>query len=61
MSLKALSGRTRARGLGLLFPGIPGLHNAITDVPSVEVGRVTLVESEKIRTGVTALRPRGKK
>jgi D-aminopeptidase len=60
VSLKTLSGRTRARGLGLLFPGVPGLHNAITDVPGVEVGYVTLVEGENVRTGVTALLPRGK-
>jgi D-aminopeptidase len=60
MALKAFSGQLRARGLGLPFPGTPGLHNAITDVPGVEVGYVTLIEGESIRTGVTAILPRGR-
>ncbi len=52
--------RHRARDLGLLFPGISGAFNAITDVPGVEVGYVTLVKGEAVRTGVTAILPRGK-
>ncbi|MFJ9086617.1 P1 family peptidase [Streptomyces sp. NPDC102384] len=54
------SGRPRARALGILFDGTPGPWNAVTDVPGVEVGHVTLVEGESVRTGVTALLPRGR-
>ncbi len=54
------SGKLRARGLGLPVPGIPGPHNAITDVASVEVGYTTLIEGTDIRTGVTAILPRGR-
>ena len=51
----------RARDLGVPFEGTPGRHNAITDVPGVLVGHVTLVEGDgphAIRTGVTAILPR---
>jgi D-aminopeptidase len=49
----------RARDLGLPFPGRPGPHNAITDVPGVTVGFTTLTDPARgIRTGVTAIRPR---
>ena len=34
-----------------------GPHNAITDVPGVTVGHVTLIEGDSIRTGVTAIVP----
>lgn len=51
---------SRARDLGLPFPGLTGPLNAITDVPGVEVGHVTLIEGEEVRTGVTAVLPRGK-
>ena len=52
--------RVRARDLGVA-PGIfaPGEHNAITDVPGVRVGQVTLKEGERVRTGVTAILPHG--
>jgi L-aminopeptidase/D-esterase-like protein len=61
------SGRPRARGLGVPFPGMPGEINAITDVGGVEVGYCTLIEGEgplvvgkgPVRTGVTAIFPRG--
>lgn len=53
-------GKRRARGLGLLLPGIPGQHNAITDVEGVEVGYTTLIEGDGIRTGVTGILPRGR-
>src|SRR5579859_1589021 len=53
------AGKPRARGLGVPFTGRPGSWNAITDVPGVEVGYVTLVEGEHVRTGVTAIHPRG--
>jgi D-aminopeptidase len=58
----------RGRDLGLPFKGKPGLLNAITDVAGVEVGTVTLISGEgplvvgqgPIRTGVTAILPRGR-
>jgi len=58
----------RARDLGIPFDGTPGPLNAITDVAGVEVGYTTLIEGEgelvigkgPIRTGVTALLPRGR-
>jgi D-aminopeptidase len=53
------AGKPRARALRLPFAGHPGRWNAITDVPGVEVGYVTLIEGEHVRTGVTALHPRG--
>ncbi|MEV7009535.1 P1 family peptidase [Streptosporangium sp. NPDC051022] len=52
--------RARARELGLPLPGRTGPDNAITDVPGVEVGYTTLVEGEAVRTGVTAILPRGR-
>ena len=50
--------RPRARELGIA-PGIfaPGRLNAITDVPGVRVGQVTLIKGDNIRTGVTAIVP----
>jgi D-aminopeptidase len=54
------SGRPRARSLGIPFAGEPGPWNAITDVPGVEVGQVTLIEGEGVRTGLTAIHPRGR-
>jgi D-aminopeptidase len=54
----------RARDLGVPFEGNPGTLNAITDVAGVTVGQVTLIEDlangHKVRTGVTAILPRGK-
>lgn len=35
----------------------PGQHNAITDVPGVQVGHTTLISADSIRTGVTAIIP----
>ena len=63
-----MSERVRGRELGLPFPGTPGRWNAITDVPGVEVGQVTLISGDgplrvghgPVRTGVTAILPRGK-
>jgi D-aminopeptidase len=52
------SGLLRARGLGIPLHGTPGVHNAITDVPGVEVGYTTLIEGDDVRTGVTAILPR---
>ena len=48
----------RPRDFGIA-PGIfkPGKLNAITDVPGVRVGQVTLVEGSDVRTGITAVLP----
>jgi D-aminopeptidase len=50
--------RPHARELGI-HPGIydPGPNNAITDVAGVQVGQVTIVKGENVRTGVTAILP----
>jgi len=61
-------GEPRARDLGVPFDGTPGPLNAITDVAGVEVGHTTLISGEgklvvgqgPVRTGVTAVLPRGK-
>jgi len=60
--------KPRARDLGVPFDGTPGPFNAITDVKGVEVGHTTLISGEgklvvgkgPVRTGVTAIHPRGK-
>jgi len=60
--------KPRARDLGIPLDGTPGPLNAITDVAGVEVGYTTLVSGEgkrvvgrgPVRTGVTAILPRGK-
>lgn len=54
--------KPRARDLGLPFSGNLGPYNAITDVPGVCVGFTTLTNPAlKMRTGVTAILPRGSK
>ena len=52
--------RPRARDLGITV-GIfsTGTYNAITDVDGVMVGQVSVVEGDRVRTGVTAIRPHG--
>jgi len=60
--------KSRARDLGVPFDGSPGPFNAITDVFGVTVGHTTLISGAgklqvgkgPIRTGVTAVLPRGK-
>ncbi len=60
--------KPRARALGVPFDGTPGPLNAITDVKGIEVGHTTLISGEgklnagvgPVRTGVTAIIPRGK-
>jgi D-aminopeptidase len=52
--------RRRLRELGFAvgrFP--PGELNALVDVPGVLVGHRTLVEGDRLRTGVTAILPHG--
>ncbi|HEX6323387.1 MAG TPA: P1 family peptidase [Vicinamibacterales bacterium] len=55
---QAPADRPRARDLGIA-PGSlqPGPLNAITDVEGVRVGHVTLIEGDRVRTGVTAILP----
>ncbi len=52
--------KPRARDLGIPFEGTPAALNAITDVAGVEVGFTTLISGDAVRTGVTAVLPRGK-
>ena len=60
MIKKTSAEKPRARELGITFSGLVGANNAITDVPGVEVGYVTKIAGQNIRTGVTAILPRGK-
>jgi L-aminopeptidase/D-esterase-like protein len=52
--------KRRARELGVMLEGTTGPLNAITDVVDVEVGHRTLIAGDSVRTGVTAVWPRGK-
>jgi L-aminopeptidase/D-esterase-like protein len=60
--------KPRARDLGVPFEGTPGPLNAITDVKELEVGLTTIVRGSgplkvgegPVRTGVTAILPRGR-
>jgi L-aminopeptidase/D-esterase-like protein len=60
--------KPRARDLGVPFFGETGQLNAITDVAGVEVGYSTIISGQggnivgqgPVRTGVTAIFPRGK-
>jgi len=60
--------KPRARDLGVPFDGTPGALNSIADVKGVEVGHTTLISGDgklqvgvgPVRTGVTAIIPRGK-
>jgi D-aminopeptidase len=59
--------KPRARDLGVPFQGVTGRCNAITDVKGVTVGHSTIIEGDgglnvsvnMVRTGVTAVLPRG--
>src|SRR4030081_418103 len=67
-TLASAQAKPRARDLGVPFDGTPGANNAITDVKGVEVGHTTLISGSgklkvgegPVRTGVTAILPRGK-
>ena len=67
-SVASAQSKPRARDLGIPFDGTPGPFNAITDVAGVQVGYATLISGSgklkvgegPVRTGVTALWPRGK-
>src|SRR5438067_10308584 len=62
-------GKPRENDLKLPIGGTPGRLDAITDVAGVEVGHTTLVSGSgklvvgkgPVRTGVTAVLPRGKR
>lgn len=66
--LRTPGGKPRAAALGIPLRGRRGANNSITDVAGVEVGYVTLIEGDgalrtgsgPVRTGVTALLPRGR-
>ena len=68
MTTNPTDGQPRARDIGIAPPGEPGPLNAITDVAGVEVGVTTLIEGDgplvvgtgPVRTGVTAILPRGR-
>src|SRR6185369_14366774 len=68
IALPVSAATPRARDIGIPLDGKPGVLNAITDVVGVEVGQVTLISGEgalkrgegPVRTGVTAIIPRGK-
>jgi L-aminopeptidase/D-esterase-like protein len=61
--------KPRARDLGVPLEGRPGKLNAITDVQGVAIGHVTLISGDgplkvgsgPVRTGVTAILPRGQR
>lgn len=55
-TLQAQEKRPRALGIqiGVLKPGT---HNAITDVPGVKVGHITVMQGDSVRTGVTSILP----
>jgi D-aminopeptidase len=58
--LLAQAERPRARDAGLVIGAMaPGPLNAITDVPGVRVGQVTVTGGDSINTGVTAILPHG--
>src|SRR2546422_3454659 len=60
--------KERARDIGIPLEGTPGALDAITDVAGVEVGHATIILGSgkrvvgkgPVRTGVTAVLPRGK-
>jgi len=68
LGLSIYAQKPRARDLGVPFEGTPGPLNAIIDVKGVEVGHSTIISGNgknvlgkgPVRTGVTAIFPRGK-
>ncbi|MEU4482832.1 P1 family peptidase [Micromonospora sp. NPDC023966] len=66
--VRGQAAKAAAREVGVPLLGEPGPHNAITDVPGVEVGMLTLVEGSgaltvgtgPVRTGATVILPRGR-
>lgn len=68
IKIQNIAKKPRARDLGIPFEGSPGSINTITDVQGVVVGHKTLISRDgklivgkgPVRTGVTAIFPRGK-
>ncbi len=60
IALLTAQNKPRARAVGVKLEGSPGPANAITDVAGVEVGHATAISGDSVRTGVTAVWPRGK-
>lgn len=68
IQISVVGQKPRARDIGIPFTGTPGKFNAITDVKGVEVGYSTIITGQgknirgkgPIRTGVTAILPRGR-
>jgi D-aminopeptidase len=68
LCFQAYGQKPRARDIGVPFTGTTGINNAITDVQGVEVGYSTIISGNgknivgkgPVRTGVTAIFPRGK-
>ncbi len=68
LNMAEAQNKPRARDLGVPFEGVSGPLNAITDVAGVEVGHSTIITGEgalkvgsgPVRTGVTAVLPRGR-
>jgi D-aminopeptidase len=59
-AIHAEEARPRAREAGVIIGTLPtGQLNAITDVPGVLVGQVTLQDGKNLNTGITAIRPHG--
>jgi len=60
LALISTEERPRMREFGIETGTMkPGKWNAVTDVPGVKVGQVTIIEGEDIRTGVTAILAHG--
>lgn len=58
MSAEPQDERPRAREIGIRIGKLPtGEWNAITDVAGVQVGHATLIEGDRVRTGVTVILP----
>lgn len=68
LSFQSYGQKSRARDIGIPFEGTTGEYNAITDVKGLEVGYSTIISGNgdnilgqgPVRTGVTAIFPRGK-
>lgn len=57
-SMPAYAQHKNLRAYGIAIGVLqPGKWNAITDVPGVKVGQVTLIKRDNVRTGVTAILP----
>ena len=58
MNLQPALSQSRPRDLGIVLGVLkPGKGNSITDVDGVRVGHCTLMEGDRVRTGVTAIVP----